>query len=78
MNDTLGYNDNYESPVTIVPEVMAAYEQVNIMLNSWDDDFQQVPSPKTKTSIDLRETIALKVRVGDSVYSVSQLPYFLP
>ena len=28
VNDTLGYNDNYESVVTVVPEVMAAYEQV--------------------------------------------------
>ena len=43
VNDTLGYNDNYESAVTVVPEVMAAYEQVNVMLNSWDEDFQVSP-----------------------------------
>ena len=28
VNDTLGYNDNYESAVTVVPEVLAAYESV--------------------------------------------------
>ena len=29
VNDTLGYNDNYESAVTVVPEVLAAYESVS-------------------------------------------------
>ena len=46
VNDTLGYNDNYESPVTVVPEVLAAYEQVNVCEREREPGDRWVKGPR--------------------------------